>query len=120
MLAAAEQHLLHVAIARVHRLQQWLHALTLGQVEVLGLEYLTAHSLLVGVLGQLPQAEIQLPGLRQRHDVVVMADQHRVAPPRHAELSDLAQYLADGHVQTDHAFEKVIAIHRGNGRHHPP
>ena len=84
----------HVAVAFVHCLQQRRHALALGQIEVLGLEHLTAYGFIVGILGQLAQAEIQLPGLRQRHDVVVMADQHRVALPGHVEFGDLAQHLA--------------------------
>ncbi|PRD25434.1 UNVERIFIED_CONTAM: rtcA [Trichonephila clavipes] len=49
----------------------------------------------------------------------IMADQHRIAPPGHVELGDLAQHLADRDIQPHDTFEKALSVDRGDDRHRP-
>ncbi|MCY1389056.1 hypothetical protein D9M71_38450 [compost metagenome] len=119
LLAPAQLHFLHIALAGCHGLQQRLHLAVAGQVEVLGLEHLAAHRLVIGETGQLAQTEVALPRFRQCHDAVVAAHQHRVALPWHLQAADLAEHLPHGDIQPHHPFEEIAPVDRGDRRHHP-
>ena len=88
-------------------------------MEILGFEYFPTNGFLVGMLGQLVEAELALAGFGQRHDVELAADQHRVALPGHPQLADLLQDAVDGDVDTADALQEIVEVHRRDRRHHP-